>query len=361
MKPDRKLRIALVGLGTWARTGHLPLYLSPRFQPLVDVKALCGRSMEKTGKWAKDFNIPRAYDDYESLLRKEELDAMVVCTPDHAHFDYIMAALEAGLHVLVEKPMAMDMDQCRAIAAKAIEKQKKVITLFHKRADPMWAEAGRRIRAGDFGAFRMGWAGIQNPVIVPNSNYFMSDLSAHSDPNWFLGTHFYDLLRYMTGLNPVSVRAHRFKNRAPENSSENTDSVKADFILENQGAISIFLSWNLSKQYPSLTKQDMRLHFDNAEIDLDGTKRGFTQDSRDGYKYVNPYFMRETDFGIAGYAADFLESAIISILDANRALPVDLPSLEDSWWATAMASAVEASAKALDYADIEPFPIHFKQ
>ena len=361
MKPARKLRIALVGLGTWARTGHLPLYKSPRFEPFVDIVALCSRSRQKAGKWAKDFNIPQSYDDFEDLLHKEYLDAMVVCTPDHAHFDYIMAALETGLDVLVEKPMAMDLDQCRAIADKAMEKQKKVITLFHKRADPMWAEAGRRIRAGDFGAFRMGWAGIQNPVIVPNSDYFMSDLAAHTDPNWFLGTHFYDLLRYMTGLNPISVRAHRFPTHAPDNSSGNTDSIKADFILENQGALSVFLSWNLSKQYPSLTKQDMRLHFDHAELDLDGTRRGFTQDFRDGYKYVNPYFMRETAAGVAGYAADFLEAAIISLLDAKQALPVDLPSIEDSWWASSVASAVEASAKALDYVNIEPFPLHLKQ
>jgi len=354
---DQRLRIALVGLGTWAKTGHLPLYQSPRFQPLVEVKALCSRSLEKARQWAKDFDIPTAYDKYEQLLNDEKLDAMAVCTPDHAHFDYIMAALDADLHVLVEKPMAMDLDECRAIVAKATEKQKKVITLFHKRADPMWAESGRRIRSGEFGTFRMGWAGIQNPVIVPNSDYFMSDLAAHSDPNWFLGTHFYDLLRYMTGLNPITVRAHRFKNRTPGQSSEYTDSIKADFIFENQSALSIFLSWNLSKNYPSLTKQDMRLHFDNGELDLDGTRRGFTQDSHEGYKYVNPYFMRSTAFGIVGYAADFLESAIISILDAEQPLPVDLPTLEDSWWPSSIACAVEISAENKEAVDIEAFPI----
>ncbi|MFP4573689.1 MAG: Gfo/Idh/MocA family protein [Desulfobacterales bacterium] len=355
MNVQKKLRIALVGLGTWAGQGHLPLYHSHRFRFVVEVSALCSRSLEKARQWAKDFDVPSAYDNYDQLLNNETLDAVVVCTPDHVHYDYIMSALDRGFHVLVEKPMAMDLDQSRAIVAKAKEKQKKVITLFHKRADPLWAEAGRRIRAGEFGAFRMGWAGIQNPVIVPNSDYFMSDLAAHSDPNWFLGTHFYDLLRYMTGLNPITVRAHRFKNNTFGQLSENTDSIKADFIFENQGALSVFLSWNLSKNYPSLTKQDMRLHFDNGELDLDGTQRGFTQDSPNGYKYVNPYFMRNNSVGIAGYAADFLESAIISILDADQPLPVDLPTLEDAWWASSMAGAVETSAENNEIINIEAF------
>lgn len=357
MTKPAKIRIALVGLGTWAKTGHLPLYQSPRFQKLVELKAICSRSLKKAGEWASEFNVPHSYDNYNRLLDEQQIDVMVVCTPDHSHFEYIMGALEAGLHVLVEKPMTMKLEQCRAIITKARDKKRKVITLYHKRADPMWAEASRRIRMGEFGDFRMGWASIQNPVIVPNSDYFLSDLAAHSDPNWFLGTHFYDLLRYMTGLNPITVRAHRFKNRMTGQSSGNTDSIKADFILENQGALSVFLSWNLSKSYPSLTKQDMRLHFQNGELDLDGTRRGFTQDSQNGYQYVNPYFMRPTGFGIAGYAADFLESALISIFDADQPLSVDLPSLEDSWWASSIACAVETSAQIRETINIETYPI----
>jgi predicted dehydrogenase len=351
VRHNQKLRIALVGLGTWAKTCHLPFYQSPRFRHFVELKAICSRSRKKAEQWARDFKIPQAYNSYEQLLHAEDLDAMVVCTPDHAHFEYIMAALEAGLHVLVEKPMAMRLDQCMAINAKAKKTKRKVITLYHKRADPLWAEAARRIRSGEFGSFRMGWACIQNPVIVPNSDYFMSDLASHSDPNWFLGTHFYDLLRFMIGQNPIEVKAYRFTDQE----RPNTDSIKADFNFKNGGVLSVFLSWNLSKHYPSLTKQDMRLHFEKGELDLDGTRRGFTQDAQGGYKYVNPYFMRPTGCGIAGYATDFIESAIISILEPDQDLPVDLPTIEDSWWASAMACAVEESIQNQIVVRVEPF------
>ena len=341
MNSRQKLRIALVGLGTWAKTGHLPLYVSPRFDRLVDVVALCGRSIDKTESWAEEFAVPYAYDDYEELLRRDDLDAIVVCTPDHAHYNFVMGALEAGLHVLVEKPLAMKLDECRAILQKADEKQKNVITLYHKRADSLWAEAARRVGRQEFGDLRMGSASIQNPITVPNDGYFMSDLAAHSNPNWFLGTHFYDLLRFITHLNPREVMAYRYHDE--DETITNRDSVKVDCLMDNGGAISVFLSWNLSKHYPSLTRQEMRLHFDKGELDLDGTRRGFSLDHSGGYNYVNPYFMRETSYGSVGYCADFLEAAILYLLNPNQPLAVKLPSHEDSWWASAMAAAVEES------------------
>ena len=354
MTMQTRLRIALIGLGTWAKTGHLPLYQSARFKRIVEVKAICSRSLEKAREWARLFDIPYAYDDYLQLLREQNLDVMVVCTPDHVHFEYVMQALDAGLHILVEKPLAIQPEQCLAIIVKAAEKQKKVITLYHKRADPLWAEAARRIRREEFGALRMGWACIQNPIIVPQGDYFMSDLATHSDPNWFLGTHFYDLLRYMTGQNPVDVTAHRFGRQGQ--SSGNRDSIKSDFVFDNGGAVSVFVSWNLSKNYPSLTQQEMRLHFDYGELNLNGTQRGFIQDAQAGYTYVNPYFMRPTNSGIVGYAADFIESSILSILDPAYPLQVILPSLEDSWWTTSMADAVRKSVQSGKRITIKPPP-----
>lgn len=117
------MRVGIIGSGAIVQVAHLPVL---RRMKSVDVRAICDTDLPKARAIAERFGVKDAYDDIEDLLSHEELDAIVVCTPNHLHESHILAALSADLHVLVEKPLALSSGSAQKIA-KAAEKSGKVV------------------------------------------------------------------------------------------------------------------------------------------------------------------------------------------------------------------------------------------
>ena len=117
------LRVGIIGSGAIVQVAHLPTL---RKLKTVDVRAICDTDLPKARAIADRFGIANAFDDIEDLLGYEELDALVLCTPNHLHESHILAALSADLHVLVEKPLALSSGSAQKIA-KAAEKSGKVV------------------------------------------------------------------------------------------------------------------------------------------------------------------------------------------------------------------------------------------
>lgn len=88
----------------------------------VQFVATCARRLENAQKKAAVYGVPRAYDDYRAMLDQEDLDAVVVTTPHSVHTEPVLAALERGLHVLNEKPMATSFEECKAMVERADER-----------------------------------------------------------------------------------------------------------------------------------------------------------------------------------------------------------------------------------------------
>lgn len=110
------VRVGMIGTSWYADSMHLPSLTS---HPQAQVTAICGRNEARAQEMAAKFNIPKVYTDYEALLASGEIDAVVIAAPDDLHFPMVMAALDAGLHVICEKPLALDTAQARAMAQRA--------------------------------------------------------------------------------------------------------------------------------------------------------------------------------------------------------------------------------------------------
>jgi predicted dehydrogenase len=118
-----RLKVGIVGGGAITQVAHLPVLKKVRS---VDVQAICDTDLPKARALADRFAIKDAFDDIEELLRFEALDAVVICSPTHLHESHILAALSAGLHVLVEKPLAMSAASVQRIL-RAVEKGNRVV------------------------------------------------------------------------------------------------------------------------------------------------------------------------------------------------------------------------------------------
>ena len=105
MTTPRIVKVGVLGAGAWARSAHLPGY---RRDPRCRVVAIADTELERAQAAATEFDIATVTTDARELLDRADIDLIDVCTPSHTHFELAWAALEAGKHVLCEKPVAYD-------------------------------------------------------------------------------------------------------------------------------------------------------------------------------------------------------------------------------------------------------------
>jgi predicted dehydrogenase len=120
---ERPVRVAVLGAGAWARHAHLPGYLR---DSRCKVVAIADPNRALAEQAAADFGIPVIARDHTEVVGRDDVDLVDVCTPSATHFDLSMAAIEAGKHVLCEKPVAFDYRE--TLRASAIARAKKLKT-----------------------------------------------------------------------------------------------------------------------------------------------------------------------------------------------------------------------------------------
>lgn len=111
-----QVRIGIIGTGGWADMFFLPILSG---YERADLAAICGRNQERAGEMAAKHGVPLVYHDYRHMIHDAHLDALVVASPDDLHYDMVMAALDADLHVLCEKPLASNAGQARQMLDRA--------------------------------------------------------------------------------------------------------------------------------------------------------------------------------------------------------------------------------------------------
>ena len=100
---DGKLRVGVFGAGAWAKAAHLPGY---RRDSRCEVVAIADPQLNLAQEAAAMFDIPMVTDDHRKVLERDDIDIIDVCTPSYTHFQLAWESLEAGKHVLCEKPVA---------------------------------------------------------------------------------------------------------------------------------------------------------------------------------------------------------------------------------------------------------------
>jgi predicted dehydrogenase len=133
--------------------------------PDVEVAAICDSSGYVLDVLSKNTGVP-AVKDYDELLKRDDLDAVVIATPTHAHFPMVKAALERGLHVFCEKPLTLDADQSTELAELARSRGLHAQVGYHNRFVAAFAEAKRLLDAGAIGEVRHAQAEAYGPVVL---------------------------------------------------------------------------------------------------------------------------------------------------------------------------------------------------
>lgn len=164
--PDAKIRWGILGTARIARRIAAAMHASPH----AELVAVASRSRETGKRWAEEHDCPQVFQGYEKLLKSKQIDAVYIPLPPHLHREWTVRAAEAGKHVLVEKPLAMNLEEgqemYRACLKAGVYLWDGVMWFHHPRAEEM----RELIQFGKLGgvkrvtsAFSLRWASTLPP------------------------------------------------------------------------------------------------------------------------------------------------------------------------------------------------------
>ena len=205
----RKLRVGFIGCGGIAQLQmtHLKTY------PDVELVAASDVSEAALAKTREQRGVKNIYTDHRKMLRRESLDAVSVCTPNGAHAENSIAALQAGCHVLVEKPLAMNAREGQAMLAAAAKADRRLIIAFQWRFNPA-VQFFRRLHAqGMFGRVLFMKCQAIRRRGIPNWGVFGRKDLQGGGPLIDIGVHIMEAAHYVMGSpKPVAASGSIFRS-----------------------------------------------------------------------------------------------------------------------------------------------------
>ena len=253
----KTVKVGIIGCGGIGTGKHMP---SLKKVEGCEMVAFCDIIPERAEKAAKEFGTPdaRVYTDYKELL-KEDLDAVHVCTPNRSHSFITVDALEAGKHVMCEKPMAINSAEAKKML-DAAKRTGKILTIGYQsrfRPDSQYMKA--EAEAGTFGEIYYAKTTALRRRAVPTWGVFLNEYEQGGGPLIDIGTHALDLTLWMMNnyeplycvgtayhkLNNDTDQGNAWGNWDPEKFSVE-DSAFGFIVMKNGATVILESSWALN-------------------------------------------------------------------------------------------------------------------
>ncbi len=257
-----KLRVGIIGCGGIANGKHMPAIKKIKEAEMV---AFCDIVVEKAEEAAKKYGVEGAkvYEDYKELLKDESIDVVHVCTPNRSHSFITIDSLEAGKHVMCEKPMAKTYAEAKAMCEAAKRTGKKLTIGYQQR----WRDESIYLKEacdnGDLGDIYYAKAIALRRRAVPTWGVFLNEYEQGGGPLIDIGTHALDLTLYMmNNYKPKMVVGTTFKKLGDQKRAANSwgdwdpekftveDSAFGFIVMENGATITLESSWALNVADP---------------------------------------------------------------------------------------------------------------
>lgn len=205
---EKKLRIGVIGAGSFCRW-HLDGINNSKSAVAVCV---CDKVLERAKQRAAEYGVKEVCTDYNELLARDDIDAVTLPLPDQVHAEIAIAALRAGKHVLCEKPMALDLDECKEMVKVARETGKQLMVGQIGRYTPSFLKAKELLESGAIGElffieseYAHDYSAIGGTALSPEKPFWRK--TPEREPILGGGCHAIDLIRMIAG-DPTEVFAY---------------------------------------------------------------------------------------------------------------------------------------------------------
>ena len=280
----KEVRVGVVGLGM-GRV-HIQQYLT---HPAAKIQAVCDRDEKLARKLAAEFDVPQVFTDFDEFVAKAEIDAVSLAVPNFLHKPMTLACLDRGLHVLCEKPMAMDTGEALEMRDRVRKTGMKFMIHYNQRFRPEHQYFKNLIASGKLGEVYYGTAGWRRMRGMPRfGGWFSQKKMSGGGPLIDLGVHMLDLTRWLIGSpKAVTVSASTFayiaKSIAIEQKQEyDVEDLASTLIRFDDGSSLVLeVSWALNFE-----------EHEKVYLELSGTKGGLSNVTYD-YKDTTTCIFRE--------------------------------------------------------------------
>jgi predicted dehydrogenase len=247
-----QINVAVIGVGLQGG-GHLASYKALEGVNLV---AVCDVNEEAARAAAEAIGAAKCYTDYREMLASERLDGVSIVIPDHLHYQPTMAALDAGAHVLLEKPMALSVPEAEEMAAKANAAGLNLMVNFSHRHQLPSILAKQRIDSGEVGQPIYAYARLNNTLFVPTKMLSWAQKTAL--PHWLI-THEMDRIRWFFGSEARKVYAVSYSGVLKSRGYDVADLYQATVTFDNGAIGNVESAWIIPETAPWVA--DCRTHF----------------------------------------------------------------------------------------------------
>jgi len=274
-----KVRVGVIGCGIWGRM-HVRAYAQHASAELVGV---CDLDEARAQTVAEEYGVPKWFTSAEALL-EEGLDAVSIATPDAAHAEPALAAARSGVHVLVEKPLAKTVDDCRSMIEAAEAAGVRLMVDWHNRWNPPAHEAWRAVRDGELGEVSYIYYRLNDTIYVPTE---MLPWAADSSVLSFLGSHAFDTICWIVGQAPTEVECRRKSGILTGMGIDTADMYLTVLEFPSGATAVVENSWVLPQPAPALVDHRWEIIGSDGVLYFDATHNRsvakYTRKTPDGY------------------------------------------------------------------------------
>lgn len=276
------LKLGVIGAGVMGR-----MYCQVFSEyPNSELVSVCDLDEKKAQMLVAEFGARSAYENYNDMLEKEELEAVTVAVPDHLHREPAIACLEAGKDVLCEKPLATTMQDCQAIVDAVERTGKKLMVSYGNRHRPSLRLLKQQVEEGVVGEVKHIYLKLRERVDKTLELPWIDKTT----PTFFLLSHMVDLVRWMFGCEMAEVYTLQTYGILEGHGYHTPDTTSALIKLTNGAILNLDTSWAMPDNfapwidaridilgdkgviYANMFSQDIQKYADEAKT-LDWTVR----------------------------------------------------------------------------------------
>ncbi|RLE66429.1 MAG: hypothetical protein DRJ47_02480 [Thermoprotei archaeon] len=327
-----RLRFGVIGVGIQGEK-HVKILST---HPLVEVVSICDVNPERLKEVSQKYGINKTYIDYEEMLAKERLDAVVVATPDHLHLKPVISALENGINVLLEKPMATKLDDALKMAEEAKKRGLLLYINFSNRFNPPFAIAHKKFREGELGKPLYAYFRLSDTIYVPTK---MLSWASKSSVVFFLMSHTTDLARWIFNDEVRKVRAYAHYEVLESLGIRTPDYVTAVLEFRKGGRVVLESSWILPETLPSIVDFNMEIIGTRGAIYINNTFQSIAVANATRHYYPKPIVLEEVNGRFTG----FVKESIFHFVDSLASKTEPLIKVKDGVENTRVLEAIVES------------------
>lgn len=304
---SKVIRVGVIGLGQMGQI-HARIY---KKLPLVELVAICEYNDERRAEMQSEFGCT-AYKDYKELLANPEIDAVSIVLPDNMHRECVELAVANRKHILLEKPLAKELADGKALYEITKDYDKVFTVGFLLRFDPRFNMIKQSLDQGELGDIIHLYCRRNSPIIGPRRYIGASDLSMH------VMIHDIDYINWYMGCEPVKVFA---KNRSVLLKDHDMDDVIYAIVTYENGAIACLEAcWVLPENSPTIIDDKLELVGTKGVAYVDSCDHGVRIVSDQRVAYPDSRHWYYTNGQPSGDLMEEIMAFINNIVDGTKSI-----------------------------------------